>query len=67
MDQAAVLAHIISFVSAVGSVRAFARKAGLSEVHVRDVLQGRRTPGPRLLASVGVERRVTYVVVGGDA
>ena len=67
MDHAAIIARLLSYVAAAGGIRAFARQAGLSEVHVRDCIRGRKRPGPTLMASIGVERRITYVLVGGDA
>lgn len=67
MDHTAVIARLLSHVAAAGGIRAFARKATLSEVHVRDCITGRKRPGPSVMSAIGVERRVTYVVVGVDA
>lgn len=52
-----------------GGVRALARLWGVSPAHVSDVCNGRRGPGPLLLAHLGLVRRVTveYVPAGGEA
>lgn len=67
MDAASIHARLVSEVEAAGSARAFARRAGVSDIYVGDVIRGRRKPGPKILAAIGIERRVTYVDLGRDA
>jgi len=39
---------------------AWARTHGVSPAYVNDVLNGRRDPGPKILAAIGFEKVVTY-------
>ncbi len=52
-----------SAIEAEGSAAAVARRMGLSTAYVLDVRHGRRPAGDRLLAGLGMERRI--VPVGG--
>ncbi|SFM15959.1 hypothetical protein [Methylobacterium pseudosasicola] len=63
MDYSAVHAIFLRHVAAAGSHRAFARMAGVSAIHVGDVVHGRRKAGPAILAAIGIERRVEFVQV----
>lgn len=47
-------------VERAGSAQAWARGVGLSPSYVHDVRLGRRPPGPRLLAALGLQRVVSY-------
>lgn len=62
MDAASVHARLREQVEAAGSARAYAARAGMSPAYVLDCLRKRRQPGPRLLAALGIEKRVSYVV-----
>ena len=45
-----------------GTQAAVARWLGVSAAHVSDMLAGKRTPGPRVLAKLGLEKVVRYEV-----
>lgn len=44
----------------VGGQGAWARERGVSATYVSDVIQGRKEPGDKVLAALGLERVVTY-------
>jgi Helix-turn-helix len=43
-----------------GSQKAFAKRVGISEQYLSDILKGRREPGVKLLDYFGLERVVGY-------
>lgn len=43
-------------VKAEGSQRQLARRIGISQQHLCDLLSGRRNPGPTVLSWLGLER-----------
>lgn len=43
-----------------GSQKAFAKRVGISEQYLSDILKGRREPGAKLLNYFGLERVVGY-------
>ena len=45
-----------------GTQSAVAQWLGVSRAHVSDMLAGKRTPGPRILAKLGLEKVVRYEV-----
>ena len=45
-----------------GTQAAVALWLGVSAAHVSDMLAGKRTPGPRVLAKLGLEKVVRYEV-----
>ncbi|RUP21449.1 hypothetical protein [Methylobacterium sp.] len=47
-----------------GSAAAVARRMGLSTAYIQDVRHGRRPAGDRLLAGLGLERRIVPVEGG---
>lgn len=47
-------------VDKAGTQTAFAKKHGVSIAYVNDVLQGRRAPGAKILAALGLESQLTY-------
>ena len=46
----------------VGSQKALASELGVSQAYLCDVMKGRKEPGPLLLAGLGLQRVVSYVV-----
>lgn len=42
------------------SFAAWAKKSGLSQAYVAHVLQGRQEPGKKMLAVLGLRKRVVY-------
>jgi hypothetical protein len=48
-----------------GNAHSFALSVGLSPQYVADVRLGRRAPGPRLLAALGLQRVLSYASVDG--
>ncbi len=63
-NDTAPLKAIRRQVERFGTKAEVARRLGIAEGHLHDILTGRRLPGPRLLARLGfsrtVERRVVY-------
>lgn len=53
-----------SAIETEGSAAAVARRMGLSTAYVLDVRHGRRPAGDRLLAGLGLERRIVPVQRG---
>ena len=53
------LKALIAAVAEAGSQRKFAREHGLSTGYVSLILNGRRQPGPKLLAALGLRKRKT--------
>lgn len=52
---------------AVGHSQAqWAKKHGVSQTYVSDVINGRREPGKAILEALGLERVVTYRVKGDE-
>lgn len=45
----------------LGSQKAFAEYAGVSDAFLSDVLNGRREPTDRLLGAIAMERRTVFV------
>jgi hypothetical protein len=43
-----------------GAQRTWAKKAGLSTAYVSDVLAGKRMPGRKVLAALGIKATLTY-------
>ena len=39
-----------------GSLRAYGRQTGVTVAHLSDFLHGRRDPGPKILAPLGLEK-----------
>lgn len=62
MNEQEVLNRLRDSVNAAGGQREFARKVGLTPAYVNDVLHRRRALADRILAAIGVERKVTYEV-----
>lgn len=60
LDDAAVITRLRAACRAAGSERRWAQTHGLSAQYVNDVLRGRRAPGPKLLAALGLELVVRY-------
>jgi hypothetical protein len=50
---------VTEFVRRAGTQKAAAERIGVSEQYLCDVLQGRRKPGPKLVAGMGYTK-VTY-------
>lgn len=65
MDKADMLGLLNAAVRRHGSQAAFARHAGVSEVHVSHVVNAHREPGPAVLAALGLRKVVTYVHTNG--
>jgi hypothetical protein len=53
-------------VAQVGSASEYCRIHSLSEDYVRQVINGRRPPGGKILVTLGLERRVFYCEVASD-
>jgi len=60
MDRGQFVEHLCRKASEVGGQKILARKLGVSETYLSDVINGRRDPADRLLSALGMERVVTY-------
>lgn len=58
-------ARLSAVVRELGSQRALARRAGVSEPYLCDVLRGRRSAGDRLLAAIDLIRVERFVSTRG--
>lgn len=57
---AALLERIRIVVAGAGNQKAAAKRLGVSEQYLCDVLKGRREPGKKLLNALGYRRVVVY-------
>lgn len=64
-DTKAVRALLRERVDAAGSQRSWASAHGLSHSYVGEVLRGSRAPSARVLAALGLEKKVTFAPVEG--
>ncbi len=56
-----VLALLRARAEKAGSQRALAERLGVTPAYLSDVLQGRREPGPKILAALGLRRVEMYL------
>lgn len=66
IDQPALLALLRAEVQASGGQAGFARRADVSQAYVADLLAGKRSPGPKILRAMGLERVTMYRPVSGE-
>ncbi len=59
MDDA-ILKRLAQERDALGTAKALADRIGVSTAYLSDVFLGHRTPGPKILAFLGIERVVVY-------
>lgn len=68
MTESDVMQALATAVARAGSQRKFALANGFTAGYVSDVLAGKRALGPRILATIGIERVITYQsFTGGDS
>lgn len=60
-----IRARLSTAVRDLGSQKALAEKAGVSQTYLCDVLRGRREPGERLLAAIDLRRVDRFVSLRG--
>ena len=60
MTKDHVLALLRRACQEAGSMNRWAAAHGMSQNYVCDVVNGKRDPGPKILAVLGIERIVTY-------
>jgi hypothetical protein len=60
MTTEQVLKRLRALVVEMGSQRAVAKRFGVSDAYLSDVLYQRRLPGPKILSGLGLERDDTY-------
>lgn len=60
-----IRARLSAAVRDLGSQKALAEKAGVSQTYLCDVLRGRREPGERLLAAIDLRRVDRFVSLRG--
>ena len=62
LTEQEVMDRLREAVAEAGGQRAFAEKHGLTPGYINDVLHGKRGFADRILATIGIERQVTYHV-----
>ena len=67
IPEARVLNMVRIGIQAEGSQKAYAKRVGLSESYLSDVLNRRRDISPRILKHLGLERVVYYRRVDGGS
>ena len=65
MDKADMLGLLNAAIRRHGSQAAFARHAGVSDVHISQVANAIREPGPAVLSALGLRKVVTYQRTNG--
>ena len=55
-----LLALLSAEVAGLGGQSRFAQSAGVSQAYVADILAGKRSPGPKILAALGFEKVTLY-------
>jgi len=66
MTREQLLARLRRECDRAGGQTAWARSNNMSAVYVSDVLAGKREPAGKMLAALGVERVVSYRLIGRD-
>ena len=59
-SEAGVIAQVRAHVRRCGSLRALSREWGVSPSYLCQVLDGRQSPGPKIIGKLGLERIVVY-------
>lgn len=67
IPEARVLNMVRIGIQVAGSQKAYAKRVGLSESYLSDVLNGRRDISPRILKHLGLERVVYYKRIDGGS
>jgi hypothetical protein len=67
LTEQEVMERLREMVREAGGQRAFAAEHGFTVGYVNDVLHGKRALADRILATIGVERRIVYQVVYQEA
>lgn len=62
-----VLSMVRTGIEVVGSQKAYAKRVGLSESYLSDMLNKRRDISPRILKHLGLERVVYYRRIDGGS
>lgn len=62
MTEFEVRVRLNTAINAAGGQRQFAQAHGFSVAYVNDVVRGKRDLAARILAAIGIERRVVYEV-----
>lgn len=55
-----VIDRLRAAVHEAGSQKACAEKFGISQMYLSDVLNGRRSPGEKILDALGLEAQIVY-------
>jgi len=64
MTKLELLNHLKKLVEEAGTQKELASRLGVSLAYLNDVMLGRKEPGKKLLAALGVERVVIYKKAG---
>lgn len=60
MTTEQIISKLRARVEQSGSIRKAAIALGISNTHLGEILDGKRDPGPKVLAQIGVERVIIY-------
>lgn len=60
MTKSELIEHLRQLLAEAGTQKELAARLGVSAAYLGDVLLGRKEPGKKLLAALGVERVVIY-------
>ena len=66
MNLDTLVSRLNALVTRHGSQRAAATALGISQSHLFDLLNGRRKPGPKTLAALGLTETISYTPNGKD-
>lgn len=61
MDEGRFMERLRREIVRNGNQKRTAEALGISQQFLTDVLKGRRSPGPKLLKAMGLERKIEYV------
>lgn len=67
LTESAVYVKLQAAVADAGGQRAWANMHDISATYLNDVINGRSSPGAKILTALGLRKHVRYVPLTGDA
>ena len=61
MSDKTVMDRVRALVATLGTREKAARRLGVSVAYLGELLRGTRTPGPKVLAALGMRKETSYV------